>query len=452
MRTFTQWLLEKVENSIKLDEKKSSFTKNLLSPKGLGLNGIEFNISDFKGKVEAGLNGKDVPNEIKELCKAIIDGAEKIDADGDKDNFSFSFTFDDFNKIKDSADFGAVASYFDEVIAAYAIAKKRGDNEKIKFPDASNNEVDDFYLIDNAGDTKNYSVKRGDIQGHSVEFGKVTSSKFLKAEKASSDDAFEIVHNEKGLNNLKKVFKDEKHKNFIEKVLKQFVYLKTTKSGDNVIKNENRIKLLWKLAFELFGNKNTIFNFIKEITGISNYADGVVGFKNEEAICKNIEDYCKKKDNNADVGETLKSEIESVVNPLLDDQLSEEKDVSNEWLDTDNNKEWKVERSNGDTKIITKKSIAVRRNYSKILHLLQIIICKELNEKWLEPANDLFRDCMSSKQAYVTIKNNIAEIKVIDLMDSEYKFSYHGATWNEAVSHSNITFVPNKNKDNNENI
>ena len=86
------------------------------------------------------------------------------------------------------------------------------------------------------------------------------------------------------------------------------------------------------------------------------------------------------------------------------------------------------------------------------MHLLQIIICDELNNEYKDVAEELFKHCISGKQAYVTIKMNKVEIEVIELDQANYKFSCNASTWNEAVNRSNITFVPNKNNSDNENV
>ena len=115
---------------------------------------------------------------------------------------------------------------------------------------------------------------------------------------------------------------------------------------------------------------------------------------------------------------------------------------------------WNIHDWSGKTatiKNVYNGSEDVERNYSKVMHFLQLKIVDKLNQLYCSNKENqttnlfslVFSNLVSSKQAYIDIKEYknklpVVTMKIQSMNKANYMFSCAGATWQQWKSHASI--------------
>lgn len=305
----------------------------------------------------------------------------------------------------DSTSKNNIATYFGEVLCGVILTNISSEFNTIKWPSNPSEVMNDLYF-----NGIGISVKRSSANiGHKPEV-----AQFAKAlhDLASNENLLEPLKDAIDSN----IFTKEKLNSFVNH-MKMFFDL----DKDNKTKIRNREHIVWALAFDLLKDDKE-FNEIIKILEISDFT--------KTSYVSHILKYIDNMD---------KSSRDKLLELLMGNSNGE--------------KEWDVHNWNNESKIenVYNGAKDIERNYSKVMHFLQLKIVDKLNQLYCSNEENqttnllslLISNLVSSKQAYMDIKEYknklpIVTMKIQSMDKANYIFSCEGATWKEWRSHTNI--------------
>lgn len=389
-----------------------------LTPSGLGIcsDAGWDNLDELTNHIvsKLGTNLPDSQPEKKQaviqLCKTFMEAVKNIslsisieDLIAGKFNKNITAEYDIDSSVLDSIDESSknsIMSTFGEVLSGMLISTYT--NSKLTFPDSLNFPVADFFVGEGES-LCGVSVKSGN-SGHRLEFGTVTALKIVN--QLNKENGFEELFR---MLNIEDAELKSKTETFVNKFIPLFL-------DESKTKNDSYANVLWKICFAVLQD-NPGFKEIIKIIGVKNLSQVLVTKRGDKAsintIVSNFEKY-----SNGDPDKLIRSLIDTYITDAKSDRLSG----------------WEI--GTDDTTIY--------RNYSKIAHFLQKLVCRELNEKWIDTAELIYRYAIGGKQIYVKLREAKGSLvfEMISLKEVHYKFSCAGATWNEAFKYGSIAMNP----------
>lgn len=325
-----------------------------------------------------------------------------------KPEFRYELTkeINDVYKDLDSTSKNNIATYFGEVLCGVILVNISSEFNSVKWPDNPSEVMNDLYF-----NGIGISVKRGSANvGHKVEIAKFARELY---DLASNKNLIEPLQDAV----FAKIFTKQELDSFA-KHMRMFFDLDENKKTVP----RSREHIVWALAFDLLKDDKD-FNKVLKILKItqfnkSSYVDYVLRFIDEMD--------------------------ESSRNELLDLLMGN----SNAY------KIWNIHDWSSKTatiKNVYNGSEDVERNYSKVMHFLQLKIVDKLNQLYCSNKENqttnlfslVFSNLVSSKQAYIDIKEYknklpVVTMKIQSMNKANYMFSCAGATWQQWKSHASI--------------
>lgn len=307
-------------------------------------------------------------------------------------NYKLDERFSNLYDTLDNQSKNNICTIFGEILAGVCLINSCKPFNSLKYPASAGERFCDLYY-----NGLGISVKRKNHHiGHKVEVSNIAKQLLASIE---NTDILELLKE----NNIPQSTIDS-----FKKDITLFCELSTDE------KKKSRNDIVWDLAFELFSNDNE-FNDICKVLDINK-----TSLLNEHIILEKIDSLTEI---------NRKDLLYKLVN-------FGESNITLEWVKTPTSKKEK------------------EKNYSKVMHALQLRIVKELNRRYVNTdseSSDIFTILVSNvvnyRQAYVDIKNDSSgkdlnlTIVIENMEKIKYKFAIAGATWNEWTSHGNIGFT-----------